>query len=144
MLNDQLREFAVLRHDPGPGVSRTTQPHLDWMFQLDDRLHTFATDLTDAFYSKQVIVLEAIELPPHRLDYLTIRGDLDRGLGRLTEAASGGYDLIEQQKDSFLAAIYGQHNRGGFHATCRFCCIRSQKSGMSDRVRWHLELTANC
>jgi hypothetical protein len=84
--------FVVLRHEAGSTLQRTSQTHLDWMFEIEGRLKTFATDIIDPRSSHEGIA--AIALPDHRLQYLDFEGDISGGRGKVTRIAFGSYELI--------------------------------------------------
>ena len=81
-----MKRFVILHHAVGPQLERTDEPHLDWMFEVDGRLKTFATavvpglvELMDEMSSPQQVPasfeIESEPLAAHRLEYLTYEGD---------------------------------------------------------------------
>ena len=85
--------FVVLKHEAGTMLERTSQTHLDWMFELDGRLKTFSTEVLNPLEDHQGIAATA--LPDHRLQYLHYEGDIAGGRGKVTLIASGKFELID-------------------------------------------------
>ena len=74
-------------------LERTSQTHLDWMFERNGRLKTFSTEVINPLDDHTGIVATA--LPDHRLQYLHYEGDIAGGRGKVTLIASGKFELID-------------------------------------------------
>lgn len=107
--------FVVLLHQPGPQSERTSQPHFDWMFELDGALRTWATPPIDRLNGTESaeagsadevsMETECEPLPEHRLTYLDYEGPISMGRGTVTRQAAGVYRLIEDRPDRFRVVL---------------------------------------
>ncbi len=100
--------FVVLKHEAGTMLERTSETHLDWMFELDGRLKTFSTQVIDPYGEHSGIAATA--LPDHRLHYLRYEGDLSGGRGRVTRIAGGQFELIEATDACWHARLVWNSN----------------------------------
>ena len=102
--------FVVLLHQPGSQSERTAQAHLDWMFQRDGRLMTWATPPIDLGDVSRVVETDCEVLPAHRLAYLDHEGEVSGDRGTVRKKLAGYYRCREAGEDRFLASIRWQEN----------------------------------
>lgn len=95
-----MPRFVILKHQPGPDLPRIAGVHLDWMFEFDRSLRTWATDvfgdkepMADAF--AQPLTLPAQQLADHRADYLDFEGEVSGGRGQVTRILQGTFRVRE-------------------------------------------------
>lgn len=135
-----MNRFVILKHDPGDQLLRTTRAHFDWMFEMDGVLRTFSTDPVHLKNLSGQCETAATELAAHRIQYLEIRGDIGRGLGCVSEVASGSYQIEENTSDLFAVEVTGFYGRSKFRANCIFR-RREQKSGaLGANTCWDLTI----
>ena len=138
-LKHPLKRFVILKHDPGHQLHRTNRTHFDWMFELDGVLRTFSTDPIVFNHQEKDIEVSATELPPHRIQYLNIRGSIGRGLGIVTEIASGVYRTRTISPYLFSVDIDGHQEKSVFCARCTFQCLETQ-SDTTRHTCWQLKI----
>ena len=113
----RLKRFVILHHAVGPQLERTDEPHLDWMFEVDGRLKTFATavvpglvELMDEMSSPRQVPasfeIEAQPLAAHRLEYLTYEGEIPGGRGRVRRVIDGRFQCEVESEDRFLVRLF--------------------------------------
>lgn len=95
--------FVVLQHDVGSKLTRTTETHYDWMFELGTVLRTWATQPIDRF--DQPVESPCDSLRDHRLAYLDHEGEIQGGRGSVARLLQGTYRLIEFDDDRFNAVL---------------------------------------
>ncbi len=88
-----MPRFVVLRHDIGPNLTRTGDTHLDWMFECDGRLRTYATDVIEIHSSE--FTVPAQSLADHRIEYLHFEGAISGDRGRVVRMAHGDFEVVE-------------------------------------------------
>lgn len=103
------RRFALLRHEVPTGYLRDAGPgqvhdHLDWLFEVDGSLRTWATEIADP--RDGPFRRAATELPPHRLVYLEREGDIGGGRGRVRRLISGAYRLRVDARDLWSGSLH--------------------------------------
>lgn len=133
--------FVILRHDTGPGLDRTSQSHFDWMFQVDDRLKTWATATIDNFDG--AITLDADQLADHRVAYLEYQGTLSGERGRVTRVRSGQFTVVENREDRFVAQLTWQSkgkSQVGF-VICQRITVDSPSCWDEMRSAWSLSFS---
>lgn len=101
--------FALLRHEVPAGYFRGAGPgqvhdHLDWLFEVNGALRTWATDIAASF--ARPFECAATELPPHRLAYLEREGDIGGGRGRVRRLVSGDYRLRLATRDRWSGSLH--------------------------------------
>jgi hypothetical protein len=127
----ELLPFVVLHHQVAQGSVRPD--HFDLMLQRGGGLETFALDawpIPDGGCS-------AIELPPHRLTYLSYEGPIARDRGSVQRVAQGHYREI-QRTDDVRRWILEPDNAASV-------MIEAQKPKLETMVdqRWWIERVAN-
>ena len=133
--------FVILRHDIGPGLDRTSQSHFDWMFQVDDRLKTWATATIDRF--DRAITMDADRLADHRVAYLEYQGALSGDRGRVTRVRSGQFTIVENRQDRFVATLTWQwegQSQAGF-VICQRIIVDSASCLDEMRSAWSLSFS---
>ncbi len=134
--------FVVLRHDAGPAFARQAGSHCDWMFQVDDALKTWATDLVDRFDNP--IRMIGRKLPDHRINYLDYQGELAGNRGLVTRLLAGTLTVVDNTPDRFvgrLAWIERTQDHGGLLAVQRIM-LDSKSSGDEPAPLWTLSFSA--
>ncbi len=144
-------KFVILRHESGRGLDRSefdqTIPdrigsaHFDWMFQIDGRLRTWATQTIDRFDTW--VRLDADRLADHRVAYLDYQGDLSNDRGTVARVLAGSYMVAEDREDRFVAqmswSIQGQSHSG--FAICQRIIVDSDASFADLRSTWSLSFS---
>ena len=99
-----MLRFVVLRHTPGCTPTRADAGvHLDWMFESNGALRTWATELADLFAAP--IELQATRLADHRLHYLEFEGELTNQRGIVDRIVSGHFQTVASAHDRFVANL---------------------------------------
>lgn len=129
MTLDQPTRFVVLRHDPAASLERTSQPHLDWMFEVGGVLWTWATPVIESF--DQSLELSAESLSDHRLAYLDFEGEIDGNRGTVTRVIAGTYGAACPQRDLFVADL--RFDSGGSESRSTATFYRSLPGGVLRR-----------
>lgn len=89
--------FVVLDHQPGPKFGRTATAHWDWMFEIDQRLRTWASAPLDRFDRETRVACES--LPDHRIAYLQIQGLLSGQRGLIRQVLAGQMQIRHHSAD---------------------------------------------
>lgn len=135
------RRFVVLRHEVGPEFTRQGGTHCDWMFQLDDALRTWATDLVDRF--DHPIQTIGRKLQDHRIDYLDYQGNLSGNRGSVTRLLAGNLTVVDDTPDRLvarLAWIENSQDCGAWVAVQRIMLDSKSESGEPPSV-WTLSFS---
>jgi hypothetical protein len=88
--------FVVLEHD-WDGV------HYDLMLERDQVLKTWRLGALPSEVEQ-----EALELPDHRLEYLSYEGPVSRGRGTVRRVAAGVYVVVEEGKGRLRVQFLGE------------------------------------
>ena len=137
-----MKRFVILKHEPGEKLVRTGREHLDWMFEIDGCLRTFSTAPISFENLKKNISIQAVELNSHRKEYLKIRGDIGRGLGVVSEVASGIYELETISPDLFSVELRAVLDEGEIDTRAVFKRIGDSPDDGSHCGRWLLTLAS--
>lgn len=93
-----MSQFVILRHTLPEGSERTS--HFDLMLELDGALLTWAIDSLPSAASQT-----AMELPPHRIDYLTYEGPVSNNRGEVSRVAAGRMQWLCHDPDRYEIAL---------------------------------------
>ena len=117
--NDTARSrFVVLRHEVGSQLTRTTESHCDWMFEVGGVLRTWATQPIIRF--DQPIESACDLLSDHRLAYLDYEGEIQGDRGSVIGQLRGTYRLIDSRDDQFVAELCWDEGDSARKATVNF------------------------
>lgn len=121
-----MPEYVVLHHRglPGKTLPRGAQDHFDWMFENGDSLLTWATDSLPSKTAPSS--LPAIQLPAHRIHYLTFEGSLSEDRGELERAEAGTFELVRANDAHYEFAVTGD----------RIGTVLFQKTHRGGDARW--------
>ena len=133
-------QFVVLVHRPGPGSvhrqgpdsARSVALHFDWMFEVDQRLRTWATPPTELDVDSGTWEVACESLADHRLHYLNHEGEVSGERGTVTRKIKGVYTLLDADRDLFRATLEWIQDGRARTATIKF--YRNFLSGNDDRL----------
>jgi len=121
-----MPRFVVLLHQTPASYPRST--HFDLMLEDGGRLRTWAVD-------RLPVVSEPIaaeQLPDHRLEYLTLEGELTLGRGSVQRVAAGEYEVVEERPGVVVVRLAGE----------RLCGMLTLVREAADDQRWVASLSA--
>ena len=101
-----MNRFVLLRHDVPPDFGRAS--HFDLMLEYDSELLTWAIDeipLADR-------MLEAVQLPIHRLKYLDYEGAVSDNRGTVQRVDGGTFRFVKRTCNSIEILIDGKTLHG--------------------------------
>jgi hypothetical protein len=98
--------FVVLRHEMPPNAKRPS--HWDFMLEVHGRLRTWALEQEPRTGS----TIQALRLPNHRLDYLTIEGPISGDRGCVTRIDRGEFTTLDESEDALRVVLDGERLRG--------------------------------
>lgn len=111
--------------------------HLDWMFEIDGVLQTWATEWIPDL--DRPIQTRALRLPDHRLHYLDYEGEISGQRGTVSRVLSGTLATIQSSPDRLVATV--TYHRGPASRTRNLELQRNCTSNfLSDETRdaWDL------
>lgn len=105
--NLSTMQFALLHHDTA-GSALDRPDHWDFMIEIPgaaehQALRTWA--LTSQLQAGATI--QAVELPPHRLQYLSYEGPVSENRGCVRRVDRGSYELLSSDADSLVLHLAG-------------------------------------
>lgn len=117
----QAKRFVVLRHEMPPNHAR--QSHFDLMFEADDRLLTWTVPtLPEPLQS-----VKGIQLPDHRIAYLSYQGEVSGNRGSVKRIDQGSYWVECEAENDFELRLKGESLQGQ---------IRFNKQSDSWQIKW--------
>lgn len=93
--SDSAQRFVVLLHEVGPQFMRTTETHLDWLFESGEALTTWSTKVVTDFGTS--FELPCHQLPDHRLIYLDHEGEIGGGRGSVRRLLAGEFTHLKKR-----------------------------------------------
>jgi len=100
---DAMPQFVILRHTMSEGSERPS--HFDLMLEQEGVLLTWAMDQ----WGELNVPHTAVELAPHRLDYLTYEGPVSNNRGDVERVAKGPIEWLVHNTDRMELKIdFGQ------------------------------------
>lgn len=134
MADSFVKRFVVLKHDVGPQFERTTESHLDWMFEAGEALSTWSTDLRTQFENS--FDTGCFKLSDHRLVYLDREGDLGGGRGSVLRILAGEFTQVASVLPdvTFKAVLRWQTDSGVRYARIEISQRPAGKDSKSDPV----------
>ena len=103
--------FVLLRHEPGPGFSRTGETHWDLMLQEGGALKTWALERPP---TQDSFTIDATAISDHRLDYLDFEGALTGNRGVVRREDQGFWTSILVSDCGRDFQLEGEWLRGRF------------------------------
>ncbi|MEK6248670.1 MAG: hypothetical protein N2C12_10855 [Planctomycetales bacterium] len=97
-----MPQFVILRHQTLPGDTRHS--HWDLMFEQSNCLKTWSLPTEPA----AGVVVQAEELPDHRIDFLEFEGELSGNRGTVTRWDRGSYETISSAPGRLVYELTGK------------------------------------
>lgn len=101
-----MPRFVLLYHQLPKDHERDS--HWDLMLEGGDHLLTWALDKSPTEFRSG----EALQLPNHRLAYLTKEGDVSGGRGTVRRVDAGTFDWALRESDAITVELAGSQVRG--------------------------------
>ena len=106
-----MPRFVVLHHQPGGQSPRErTDPHFDWMFEVDGVLRTWATEPIASLDGP--LEMPATRLSDHRLHYLDFEGEISGDRGTVQRVMAGTFVTSDVTLSRWNATISWTDQRG--------------------------------
>ena len=129
-----MPRFVILHHVMPSGSARAS--HWDWMFERDGVLATWAVDTLPG-----PTLIEARQLPDHRLEYLRYEGTIRGGRGTVRRVDEGTYEPVAWTPRRVVVSLEGKQWRG----TAIFQRVESSSpddaSSSDDASLWRLSFS---
>ncbi len=101
-----MPRFVILHHEMPKGSSRPT--HWDLMIEVDGALRTWALESPPGLEAS----INAVELAPHRIDYLQYEGPVTGNRGSVSRWDDGTYEIIPSASEELVLQVDGQRCSG--------------------------------
>ena len=100
------RQHERLQHDPLRHQRLQHQRRSHWDFMLEDGDHLLAWALAESPVDE--VETRALELPDHRLEYLTHEGPISGDRGTVKRIDAGQFDWRLQEMDAIDIELHGE------------------------------------